>query len=120
MDAAAYDAWYETARGRWIGDTEYRLLHRVLAPSPGDSLLDVGCGSGHFTRRFARDGLRVTGLDPDAGMLRFAAAQLCERALPDRLPWGKLPRRQRRRSHLSRSWLTLKSRRADLTRIVHR
>jgi len=117
MDAAAYDAWYETARGRWIGDTEYRLLHRVLAPSPGDSLLDVGCGSGHFTRRFARGGLRVTGLDPDAGMLRSAVflpdgnrfAQLCERALPDRLPWGKLPRRQRRRSHLSRSWLTLKS-----------
>ena len=73
MDAADYDAWYETERGRWIGDTEYRLLRRVLAPASGDSLLDVGCGSGHFTRRFALDGLRVTGLDPDAAMLRFAA-----------------------------------------------
>jgi len=74
MDAAAYDAWYETARGRWIGDTEYRLLQRTLAPATGDSLLDVGCGSGHFTRRFAQDNLRVTGVDPDAAMLRFAAA----------------------------------------------
>ena len=74
MDAADYDAWYETERGRWIGDTEYRLLRRVLAPAPGDSLLDVGCGSGHFTRRFAREHLRVTGLDPDADMLRYAAA----------------------------------------------
>ena len=73
MDAVAYDAWYETARGRWIGDTEYRLLHEVLAPTPGDSLVDVGCGSGYFARRFAREGLRVTGLDPDAAMLRFAA-----------------------------------------------
>jgi SAM-dependent methyltransferase len=74
MDAAAYDAWYETARGRWIGDTEYRLLRAVLAPTPAESLVDVGCGSGHFTRRFARESVRVTGLDPDADMLRFAAA----------------------------------------------
>ena len=74
MDAAAYDAWYATARGRWIGDTEYRLLYQALAPAPGDSLLDVGCGSGYFTRRFAQANLRVTGIDPDAGMLRFAAA----------------------------------------------
>ncbi len=73
MDAAAYDAWYETARGRWIGETEYQLLRRVLAPAPADSLLDVGCGSAYFTRRFARDDVRVTGLDPDAGMLRYAA-----------------------------------------------
>ena len=74
MDAAAYDAWYASARGRWIGATEYRLLRQALAPAPGDSLLDVGCGSGYFTRRLAQDRLRVTGVDPDADMLRFAAA----------------------------------------------
>jgi SAM-dependent methyltransferase len=73
MDAAAYDAWYKTSRGSWIGEVEYQLLCRVLAPLPGDSLLDVGCGTGYFTRRFARDNLLVTGADPDAEMLRFAA-----------------------------------------------
>jgi SAM-dependent methyltransferase len=73
MDAAAYDAWYETARGSWIGETEYQLLGRALAPARGDSLLDVGCGSGYFTRRFARENLLVTGVDPDADMLQFAA-----------------------------------------------
>ena len=75
MDAAAYDAWYDTARGRWIGETEYRLLRGVLAPASGDSLLDVGCGTGYFTRRFAREHVHVTGLDPDAAMLQFAAAR---------------------------------------------
>lgn len=75
MDAAEYDAWYQTARGAWIGDTEYRLLHRMLAPSPGDTLLDVGCGTGYFTRRFARDArLRVTGLDPNREWLDYARA----------------------------------------------
>jgi len=74
MDPAVYDAWYRTQRGEWIGETELRLLWRLLAPAAGASLLDVGCGSGYFTRRFARQGLAVTGVDPDAAMLRFAAA----------------------------------------------
>jgi len=84
MDAAAYDAWYQTQRGAWIGETEYQLLRRLLAPAAGESLLDVGCGSGYFTRRFARLGLAVTGVDPDAAMLQFAAAHAAsgERYVP--------------------------------------
>jgi ubiquinone/menaquinone biosynthesis C-methylase UbiE len=75
MDVATYDAWYRTPRGSWIGDVEYRLLHRMLAPAPGATLLDVGCGTGYFTRRFARDaGLHVTGLDPNREWLHYARA----------------------------------------------
>lgn len=72
MDPADYDAWYDTPRGRWIGDTEFNLAARLLATKPGDSLLDVGCGTGWFARRFAEDGLRVTGLDPDKEWLAYA------------------------------------------------
>jgi SAM-dependent methyltransferase len=76
MNAATYDAWYRTPRGGWIGDVEYRLLHRMLAPAPDATLLDVGCGTGYFTRRFARDaGLHVTGLDPNREWLDYARAQ---------------------------------------------
>ena len=75
MDAAAYDAWYRTPRGSWIGEVEYRLLRRMLAPSPGDSLLDVGCGTGYFARRFAQHaGLFVMGLYPDRDGLDYARA----------------------------------------------
>jgi ubiquinone/menaquinone biosynthesis C-methylase UbiE len=72
MNPAGYDAWYDTPRGRWIGETEYRLAARALAGRAGDSLLDVGCGTGWFTRRAAADGFRATGLDPDAAGLAFA------------------------------------------------
>jgi SAM-dependent methyltransferase len=74
MTPADYDAWYATPRGHWIGETEYALATRELAAQPGDSLLDVGCGTGWFTRRAAADDLVATGLDPNAAWLDFARA----------------------------------------------
>ena len=32
MSPAEYNAWYETARGRWIGEQEYRIQQRLLSP----------------------------------------------------------------------------------------
>jgi SAM-dependent methyltransferase len=72
MRPEQYDAWYHTSRGAWIGDVEQRLLSAALAPSPGESLIDVGCGTGYFARRFARAGLAATGVDRDPAMLDFA------------------------------------------------
>lgn len=75
MTPEQYDAWYRTPRGRWIGETEYRLLRKVLAPNPGASVLEVGCGTGYFTRCLARDGLNATGIDLNYGMIRCARSQ---------------------------------------------
>ncbi|MGE5242571.1 MAG: class I SAM-dependent methyltransferase [Bacteroidota bacterium] len=72
MNPGEYEAWYQSARGSWIAACEFGLMMRLLAPPAGSTLLDVGCGTGHFSRRFAAAGLRVTGLDPDAAMLEHA------------------------------------------------
>ncbi len=72
MKAEEYEAWYGTPRGAWIAAREFALMMRLLRPEKGTSLLDVGCGTGQFSRRFAAYGLRVAGLDPDAGMLHHA------------------------------------------------
>lgn len=74
MDPAQYDAWYATPRGAWIGDIEYRLLRRLIAPRAAASILDIGCGTGYFSRRFARDGHAVVGVDHDPAMIDFARA----------------------------------------------
>ena len=72
MDPASYDRWYDTPKGRWTGEMKYRLLDRELRALPGESLLDAGCGTGWFSRRFFRDGLRVTGVDRNMDWLAFA------------------------------------------------
>ena len=73
MTPEKYDAWYRRARGAWIGEIEFRLLANALQPRAGETLLDIGCGTGYFTRLFAaRAGVCVAGLDPDPNWLRFA------------------------------------------------
>lgn len=71
-DPASYDAWYQTPRGSWIGETEYRLLRRQLDLHAGETLLDAGCGSGYFSRRFAGEGHDVVGLDMDSALVAYA------------------------------------------------
>ncbi len=71
-NVAAYDAWYQTARGSWIGQQEFSILLKLFRPKAGQSLLDVGCGTGYFSQRFQQSGLEVTGLDPDSTMIEFA------------------------------------------------
>ncbi|MFP4563982.1 MAG: class I SAM-dependent methyltransferase [Spirochaetia bacterium] len=79
MEPKDYDAWYRTPRGKWIGEREYTLLRRSLAPRPENSVLDIGCGTGFFTRCFARDQSgAVTGIDPDPESIEYAAAHAAE------------------------------------------
>lgn len=94
MTPEKYDAWYDSRRECWIGDVEFELLCRHLDMNPGTSLLDVGCGTGWFTRRLAAAGFDVTGLDIDADALDFArershdiayvAGDACRLPFPDR------------------------------------
>ncbi len=71
--ARDYEQWYEHGFGRFAAQQEEALLHRQLQGFPGaTSLLEVGCGTGHFTRWFARQGLQVVGLDASPAMLAQA------------------------------------------------
>jgi ubiquinone/menaquinone biosynthesis C-methylase UbiE len=89
--AARYDAWYRTPRGAWIGEREFDLLHHALSPRSGETLLDVGCGTGYFTRLFAqRTDVQVVGLDPNLDWLVFArdaGTPECVAGRAERLPF---------------------------------
>lgn len=70
-EPSTYEAWYHTPRGTWIGDVEFAMMMKLLRPEMGGTLLDVGSGTGYFSRRFSAAGLRVTGIDPDTAMLQY-------------------------------------------------
>ena len=72
-NAARYDEWYATPRGRRADIAERALLERLLAPfADAQSALEVGCGTGHFTRWLAGRLPRVVGLDRAPAMLADA------------------------------------------------
>jgi SAM-dependent methyltransferase len=49
----------------------WRFL-KEYAGSPGNALLDVGCGPGHYCGRFASEGFSVLGIDLDDAMIAQA------------------------------------------------
>ncbi len=51
---------------------EVDFLLEVLELAPGDSILDVGCGTGRHAIELAKRGYRVTGVDISTGMLAEA------------------------------------------------
>lgn len=48
---------------------------QMLAPRPGELILDVGCGDGVLTERIAAAGARVIGLDSSPAMVEAARAR---------------------------------------------
>jgi trans-aconitate methyltransferase len=69
-DPAGNEAWYATPRGQRADRAERALLECLLAPFvTAQSALEVGCGTGHFTRWLAGRLPRVAGLDRAVAML---------------------------------------------------
>ncbi len=73
--ALHYEAWYETPEGRRADELEKGVLRRLLERPPrARSVLEVGCGTGHFTRWLNDQGLTAVGLDFSGAMLAQARA----------------------------------------------
>jgi ubiquinone/menaquinone biosynthesis C-methylase UbiE len=88
---ARYEDWH-AGPGREADELEKRLLAKLLACFPGaKTALEVGCGTGHFTRWLAARGLNVIGLDISWPMLLEAGrlrSPLCLQGDAQSLPFA--------------------------------
>jgi ubiquinone/menaquinone biosynthesis C-methylase UbiE len=72
--AAGYDAaWTGTAIGRAQRAQVWEYLDPLFAA--GDSVLDIGCGTGEDAAHLAELEVKVHATDPSGEMIRFAAAR---------------------------------------------
>jgi len=60
-------------QGRFVADLAGGVLE-LLAPRPGERILDLGCGDGALTARIAASGAQVVGVDASASMIEAAQA----------------------------------------------
>src|SRR6266568_218287 len=65
--------WNRSTIGRLQREAVWRRLDRLFRP--GDSLLDLGCGTGEDALHFMRSGMRVRAIDASAEMVRIARSR---------------------------------------------
>ena len=72
-DAIAYEQWFKKPQNKAIFELETGLMKTLLQPMRGESVVDIGCGTGACLLAFLEMGLQVTGLDPSTYMLDIAS-----------------------------------------------
>jgi len=74
--ANSYDRWYETPVGKVYDRIEKAAVERMLPDrKTGDRLLEIGAGTGHWSRFFAEQGFVVTAMDVSESMVAEARSK---------------------------------------------
>jgi ubiquinone/menaquinone biosynthesis C-methylase UbiE len=71
--ADSYDGWYDSARGTMYDRFEKQAIDKLLADIAKHSrLLEIGCGTGHWSKYFSDKSFDVTGIDISAKLISIA------------------------------------------------
>jgi ubiquinone/menaquinone biosynthesis C-methylase UbiE len=78
FDAAApfYDSWFDLPLGQTVDALEKDLLYGLASLRPGERVLDMGTGTGHFAFDLAGHGLEVVAVELSPAMLAVARGQV--------------------------------------------
>ena len=85
QSSAAGQEWNASryaAHARFVADLGMPVVE-LLAPCPGEQILDLGCGDGALTARLTELGCEVIGVDADPDMVRAAHERGIDARLAD-------------------------------------
>lgn len=77
--ARSYDRWGDTPQGMNAYALEGELLLKLGALAAGQTVLEVGCGTGAHVDLFLKKGLKAVGIDISPPMVRVARKKLGNR-----------------------------------------
>ena len=92
--ALEYDIYYKSELGKEIDLIEKQAISHLLEPITPGHLLEIGCGTAHWTSFFSKCGFQITATDVSAPMLalaktkdipntQFLTADVCNLPFPD-------------------------------------
>ncbi len=73
--ANSYDAYYQSDFGKKVDRLEQEIISSLIKDIPGTEMLELGCGTGHWSHFFTQKGFRVTGIDTSEAMLNIAKSK---------------------------------------------
>ena len=72
--ADSYDKWYDSAAGQMYDRLEKKAFDSLAGEcNNGKQLLEIGCGTGHWSRYFSEKEFEVTGIDISREMIATAS-----------------------------------------------
>ena len=69
--AGEYDDYYLTDFGKQVDRIEKKMISGLLEDIPRGEMIDLGCGTGHWTEFFVDEGFKVKGVDTSEAMLNI-------------------------------------------------
>jgi ubiquinone/menaquinone biosynthesis C-methylase UbiE len=76
--ASEYDTYYQTETGKTVDNIEKKIVSTHLKELPKTNWLELGCGTGHWTKFFSECGFQVTAVDNSEAMLEIARSKNLE------------------------------------------
>src|SRR5260370_28120781 len=71
MRTKAWNASFDDQKHSFVSEYGKSLIP-LLEPQTSESILDIGCGTGHLTKAIAESGAHVVGIDSSSGMIETA------------------------------------------------
>jgi len=67
-----YDDYYQSDFGKKVDKIEQNIISSLIKEIPKNEMLELGCGTGHWSEYFSKKGFKLTGIDISDAMLNIA------------------------------------------------